>query len=194
MTTPDEIAAAVKTALDAGAGGVCLLHCVSAYPARFDEANLAMIARLEADYGCVVGLSDHTPGTAAAVAAVALGARVIEKHVTLARADGGPDSAFSLEPHELKQLTEDCRHAFEALGVAAYRRSETEAHNRQFRRSLYVVRDVAAGAALTAEDIRSIRPGYGLDPAQLPQVLGRRAARALKRGEPLALDMLASST
>ena len=191
MTTPDEIAAAVTTALEAGAGGVCLLHCVSAYPARFDEANLAMIARLEADYGCVVGLSDHTPGTAAAVAAVALGARVIEKHVTLARADGGPDAAFSLEPHELKQLTEDCRNAFEALGTAAYRRSETEAHNRQFRRSLYVVRDVAAGAALTDEDIRSIRPGYGLDPAQLPSVLGRRAARALKRGEPLAMDMLA---
>jgi N-acetylneuraminate synthase len=190
MTSPEEIAQAVDTALKAGAGGVCLLHCVSAYPATFTEANLAMIPRLEADYGCVVGLSDHTPGTAAAVAAVALGARVIEKHFTLARADGGPDAAFSLEPAELKRLVDDCRAAFDALGVAAYRRSETEAHNRQFRRSLYVVRDVAEGAVLTRDDVRSIRPGYGLDPARLPEVLGQRAARALKRGEPFSVDML----
>ena len=189
MTSPAEIGAAVGAAQAAGAGGVCLLHCVSAYPATFAEANLAMIPRLEADYGCVVGLSDHTPGTAAAVASIALGARVIEKHFTLARADGGPDSAFSLEPAELKQLVDDCRHAFDALGAAAYSRSETEAHNRQFRRSLYVVRDVAAGAVLTRDDVRSIRPGYGLDPARLPEVLGRKAARALKRGEPFAIEM-----
>ena len=190
MTSPAEIEAALRSALDAGAAGVCLLHCVSAYPATFAEANLAMIPRLAADYGCVVGLSDHTPGTAAAVAAVALGARVIEKHFTLDRADGGPDSAFSLEPYELKQLVDDCGAAFDALGVAAYSRSETEAHNRQFRRSLYVVRDVAAGAVLTRDDVRSIRPGYGLDPARLPEVLGRKAARALKRGEPFAIEML----
>ena len=194
MTSRQEIQAAVDTAQTAGAGGVVLLHCVSAYPAEFEEANLAMIPRLAADFGCVVGLSDHTPGTAAAVAAVAMGARVIEKHVTLARADGGPDGAFSLEPHELKALVQDCRHAFEALGEAAYRRSETEQHNRQFRRSLYVVRDVAAGQVLGAQDVRSIRPGFGLDPAQLPQVLGRKAARALTRGEPFAWDMVASFT
>jgi N-acetylneuraminate synthase len=191
MTSPAEIAAAVKTAEAAGAGGVALLHCVSAYPARFADANLAMIARLTADFGCIAGLSDHTPGTAAAVAAVALGARIVEKHFTLARADGGPDAAFSLEPAELRRLVEDCRHAWEALGEAAYRRSETEAHNRQFRRSLYVVRDVPQGAVLTAADVRSIRPGYGLDPARLPEVLGRIAARALTRGEPVAMDMLA---
>ena len=190
MTSPAEIEAALRSALDAGAAGVCLLQCVSAYPATFAEANLAMIPRLAADYGCVVGLSDHTPGTAAAVAAVALGARVIEKHFTLDRADGGPDSAFSLEPYELKQLVDDCGAAFDALGVAAYSRSETEAHNRQFRRSLYVVADVAAGAVLTSEHVRSIRPGFGLEPARLPDVLGRKAARALKRGEPFAMDML----
>lgn len=190
MTTPEEIAQALDTATKAGAGGVILLHCVSAYPATFAEANLAMIPRLAADYGCVVGLSDHTPGTAAAVAAIALGARVIEKHFTLARADGGPDSAFSLEPAELKALVDDCRAAFDALGVAAYKRSETEAHNRQFRRSLYVVRDVAEGAVLTKDDVRSIRPGYGLEPARLPEVLGKRAARPLKRGEPVSVDML----
>lgn len=190
MTSPEEIGRAVDAARNAGAGGVALLHCVSAYPAAFAEANLAMIPRLAADYGCVVGLSDHTPGTAAAVAAIALGARVIEKHFTLARTDGGPDAAFSLEPAELKALTHDCRAAFDALGVAAYKRSETEAHNRQFRRSLYVVRDVPQGAVLTAADVRSIRPGYGLDPARLPEVLGRTAARALKRGEPFAMDMI----
>jgi N-acetylneuraminate synthase len=190
MTSPQEIGRAVETATTAGAGGVCLLHCVSAYPATFAEANLAMIPRLADDYGCVVGLSDHTPGTAAAVAAIALGARVIEKHFTLARADGGPDAAFSLEPAELKALAHDCRAAFDALGVATYKRSETEAHNRQFRRSLYVVRSVARGAVLTREDVRSIRPGFGLEPKHLDAVLGRKAVRDLACGEPLAFEML----
>jgi N-acetylneuraminate synthase len=190
MTDQAEIAAAVACARAAGAGGLALLHCVSAYPARFEDANLAMIARLAADFGCVTGLSDHTPGTAAAVAAVALGARIIEKHFTLSRADGGPDAAFSLEPAELKRLVDDCRNAHAALGAAQYRRSETEAHNRQFRRSLYVVRDVPLGAVLTPDDVRSIRPGFGLEPARLTDILGRRAVRALKRGEPVAWEML----
>lgn len=190
MTTRDEIAAAVQTARAGGAGGVALLHCVSDYPARFEDANLAMIPRLAEDFDCVVGLSDHTPGTAAAVAAVALGARIIEKHVTLARADGGPDAEFSLEPDELAALARDCRDAFKAVGVAQYRRSETEAHNRQFRRSLYVVKDVPSGQALTEKDVRSIRPGFGLEPSRLPEILGRHAARALRRGEPLSWDML----
>jgi pseudaminic acid synthase len=190
MTDKAEIGAAVKTALDAGAGGVALLHCVSSYPARFADANLAMIPKLAQDFDCIAGLSDHTPGTAAAVAAVALGARIIEKHFTLARADGGPDAAFSLEPAELKRLVQDCRHAYEAVGVAEYRRGESEAHNRQFRRSLYVVRDVPAGRVLTQEDVRSIRPGFGLEPARLPDVLGRKAARALTRGEPFAIEMI----
>lgn len=190
MTTPEEIAAAVDTAHAAGAGGVILLHCVSSYPASFADANLLAIPRLSADFGCLAGLSDHTPGTAAAVAAIALGASVIEKHVTLARADGGPDSAFSLEPHELTALVTDCRHAFEALGAADYRRGTDETGNRQFRRSLYVVADVAAGTVLSPAHVRSIRPGFGLAPRHLPEVLGKRAARTLIRGEPLAWDML----
>jgi N-acetylneuraminate synthase len=189
MTSPQEIAEAVETARGAGAQ-VALLHCVSAYPARHADANLRMIPRLAEDFGCVSGLSDHTLGTAAAVTAIALGACLIEKHVTLARADGGPDSAFSLEPEELGRLVRDCRNAWEALGGADYRRSADEAVNRQFRRSLYVVRPVARGAALTCEDVRSIRPGFGLEPKHLDAVLGRRAARDLERGEPLALDML----
>ena len=190
MTRPGEIAEALAAARAHGDGGVALLHCVSEYPARYDQANLRMIARLAADFGCVAGLSDHTPGTSTAVAAVALGACIIEKHVTLARADGGPDAAFSLEPEELTRLVQDCRHAWEALGEATYARGGGEVANRQLRRSLYVVRDVPAGAALTAADVRSIRPGYGLEPACLPQVLGRAAVRDLKRGEPFAWDLV----
>ena len=189
MTSPDEIGEAVRTARDAGAQ-VALLHCVSAYPARFADANLRMIPRLAADFGCVAGLSDHTPGTAAAVAAVALGACIIEKHFTLDRADGGPDAAFSLEPAELSRLALDCRNAWEAMGEAAYRRGDEEAGNRQFRRSLYVVRNVAAGEVIGEDDVRSIRPGHGLPPKALPEVLGRRARRDLARGEPLDWDMV----
>jgi N-acetylneuraminate synthase len=189
MTSPGEIAEAVQAAESAGAS-VALLHCVSAYPARHADANLRMIPRLAQDYRCIAGLSDHTLGTAAAVASIALGACLIEKHVTLARADGGPDAAFSLEPDELERLVQDCRHAWEALGGADYRRSDDEAVNRQFRRSLYVVRPVAKGAAITPEDVRSIRPGFGLAPKHLGAVLGRRARRDLARGEPLAFDML----
>jgi N-acetylneuraminate synthase len=191
MTNAAEIAAAVETARANGAAGVCLLHCVSAYPARYEDANLRTVGRLAADFDCVSGLSDHTSGTAAAVAAVALGACVIEKHVTLRRADGGPDAAFSLEPDELRRLVEDCRAAWSALGVAGYARSAEETANKQFRRSLYVVRDVPSGRSLTAADVRSIRPGYGMAPARLPEVLGRVAARPLRRGEPLAETMLA---
>lgn len=190
MTSEAEIGEAVATAMAAGAGGVALLHCVSAYPACFADANLRAIPRLAKDFGWVSGLSDHTPGTAAAVSAIALGAALIEKHVTLARADGGPDAAFSLEPDELRRLIEDCAHAFEALGEADYRRGATETDNRQFRRSLYVVEDIAAGALLTPANIRSIRPGFGLPPKRLPDVLGRRAARDLKRGEPLDEGMV----
>ena len=189
MTSPGEIAEAVQAGRGAGAP-VALLHCISAYPARYADANLRMIPRLGEDYGCIAGLSDHTPGTSAAVAAVALGACLIEKHVTLARADGGPDAAFSLEPDELARLVTDCRNAWDALGAADYRRGEEEAVNRQFRRSLYVVRPVGKGAEITPQDVRSIRPGFGLEPKRLDEVLGRRARRDLARGEPLALDML----
>ena len=189
MTRPEEIAEAVDSARSAGVD-VALLHCVSTYPARFEDANLRMIPRLAEDFDCVAGLSDHTPGVAAAVAAVALGACIIEKHFTLARADGGPDSAFSLEPLELAQLVRDCRQAWEALGQADYRRGEAETANRQFRRSLYVVRDVARGAPITELDVRSIRPGFGLEPKRLPEILGRVARRDLARGEPFSLDMI----
>lgn len=185
MASRDEIGEAVQTAQRCGAGGIILMHCVSSYPAQYEQANLRTIPDLADSFGVVAGLSDHTPGTACAVAAVAVGARVIEKHFTLRRADGGPDAAFSLEPEEFERLVKDCRAAWLSLGGVNYERSDAERANLVFRRSLYVVKDVAPGEELTSSNIRSIRPGYGLAPKHLPEVLGRRAARALTRGEPL---------
>lgn len=191
MANQDEIAEAVDAARSVGNFQVVLLHCVSAYPAKPEEANLHTIADLAACFGVSAGLSDHTMGVSVSVAAVALGATVIEKHFTLNRVDGGPDSAFSLEPHELKALCDDCRTAWAALGRVNYERTSDERGNVIFRRSLYVVRDVAAGEVLTEHNIRSIRPGYGLAPKNLEAVLGRRAARSLTRGTALGWDMIA---
>jgi N-acetylneuraminate synthase len=167
-----------------------LLHCVSGYPTPVAQSNLRRIAGLAAEFGCPVGLSDHTLGVEVAIAAVALGACVIEKHVTLRRADGGPDSAFSLEPDELAALVRGARAAFEALGTGAPARSEVEEASKAFRRSLYVVRDIQQGETFTAENIRSIRPGFGLPPRHLPEILGRRARRALARGTALTWDVI----
>jgi N-acetylneuraminate synthase len=191
MASCEEIADAVRTTRRHGTGEIVLLHCVSSYPARYDQANLRTVADLANSFDAVVGLSDHTPGTACAVAAVAMGACVIEKHFTLNRADGGPDSAFSLEPNEFKRLVEDCRAAWMSLGCVDYRRGTAERESLVYRRSLYVVEDVAVGEALTSRNIRSIRPGYGLPPKLLAEVLGRRAAHALKRGQPLRWQDLA---
>ena len=191
MATLGEIEDAVRTARNNGADQLVLLHCVSSYPAKYEQANLRTIPHLAHAFGAVVGLSDHTPGTACSVAAVTLGAGVIEKHFTIRRADGGPDSAFSLEPDEFKRLVEDCRNAWRSLGCIDYARSEEERKSLVFRRSLYVVEDIEAGAVLTSRNVRSIRPGYGLAPKHLPQVLGRRALRSLKRGTPLAWGDLA---
>jgi len=190
MANLAEIEAARDAALQAGAAGVLLLHCVSSYPATFEDANLRTVADMAARFGCPVGLSDHTPGTAAAVAAVALGACAVEKHFTLARADGGPDSEFSLEPAEFSALVRDAKDAWAALGRVNYDLLGSERGNVQFRRSLYVTSDVRAGEPLTPANVRSVRPGLGLPPADLVRVLGRVAARDLRRGEPLAWDMV----
>jgi N-acetylneuraminate synthase len=188
MASEAEIEAAVAAAK--GCGGLVLLHCVSAYPAEIGAANVRTVPMLAHRFGVESGLSDHTPGTAASVAAVALGASVIEKHFTLARADGGPDAAFSLEPEEFTALVRDCKNAWAALGVAGFERGGTERANAQFRRSLYVVAPVAAGEEITKANVRSIRPGLGLSPKHLPDVLGKRAVRDLGYGEPLAWDMI----
>jgi N-acetylneuraminate synthase len=185
-----EIQDAVTTARTHGCNEIVLLHCVSSYPAVFEDANLATIPHLASAFDAVAGLSDHTPGSAAPAAAIALGACVIEKHFTLARADGGPDAAFSLEPAEFRTLVEDCRNAWRAVGRVTYDIEGSEKANIVFRRSLYAVRPIARGEPFTAANTRSIRPGFGLAPKHLPRVLGRRATRDVAYGEPIAEDML----
>ena len=192
LASPEDITDAVAAARDAGGREIILLHCTSGYPTPADQMHLRTMPDLAQAHGTLVGLSDHTMGTAVAVAAVALGACVIEKHFTLARADGGVDSAFSLEPEELARLVADCRDAWAALGSVHYEEVEAEKAGRALRRSLYVVADVKKGEKLTPENVRSIRPGYGMAPKHLYEVLGRPAARDLKRGEPLAWDQIAS--
>jgi N-acetylneuraminate synthase len=190
LASPDDITEAVAAARAASGREIVLLHCTSGYPTPPSQMHLRTLPHLGEAHGTLVGLSDHSMGTAVSVAAVALGACVIEKHFTLARADGGPDAAFSLEPDELARLVADCRDAWAALGSVRYEEVEAEASSREHRRSLYVVADVARGEALTPANVRSIRPGYGLPPKHLPDVLGRRAVRDLSRGEPLSWSML----
>lgn len=191
MATLAEIEEAVTAARGAGATEIALLKCTSAYPAPPDEVDLRTIPHLAAAFGVEAGLSDHTMGTAVPIAAVAMGATIIEKHVTLRRADGGPDSGFSLEPAELAEMVAQIRVAEQALGSVNYTPTPREAGSRMLRRSLFVVEDVAAGDAFTSQNVRSIRPGHGLHTRHLPEVLGRRASRDVARGTPLSWDLLA---
>jgi len=194
MSNLSEINDAVRTARENGCEELILLHCVSSYPAPDEDSNLRTIPHLAEAFNCVAGLSDHTSGSAVSVASVALGGAVIEKHFTLARSDGGPDAAFSLEPAEFSALVTDCRRAWHALGEVGYDLCGSEQGNKVFRRSLYVVADVAEGDVLTKDNIRSIRPGYGLAPKHLPVITGRRAARSLRRGEPLTWNLIMDHT
>lgn len=190
MATLEELDESVKEARGAGCRELILLKCTSTYPAPPDCSNLRTIPDLRERYSCEVGLSDHTTGIGAAVASVALGATLIEKHFTLARADGGVDSAFSLEPHELQALVEETERAWLALGSVSYGPTQVEQKSLVFRRSLYVVRDMRAGEVFTAESVRAIRPGLGLPPKHLDAVMGRTAARDIERGTPLSWDLL----
>jgi N-acetylneuraminate synthase len=190
MATFEEIHEAVQTARRAGAREIALLKCTSAYPAPPDEMNLKTIPHLMDAFDVPVGLSDHTLGIAAPVAAVALGASIVEKHFTFSRALPGPDSAFSLEPQEFKAMVEAIRAAEKALGGVAYGPGAAEAKSRAFRRSLFVVSDVKAGERLTEKNIRSIRPANGLHPRYLRAVLGRTAKRDLESGTPVSWDLI----
>lgn len=192
LATADEIGEAVDTVRAAGNPFV-LLHCISGYPAPVEDSNVRTVADLARRFGVLAGLSDHSLGVGVAAAAVALGAVVVEKHFTLDRAEGGVDSAFSLEPAEFATLVKTCRTASAALGSAHYNLKPSEEANAQFRRSLYVVADVAAGEAFTPDNVRSIRPGFGLPPKYLDQVLGAVAARPLRRGEALDWSMVADA-
>lgn len=191
MATLEEIEEAVQAARSAGATQIALLKTTSAYPAPPEEMNLRTIPHLSQAFGVPVGLSDHTLGIAVPVAAVALGACLVEKHFTLSRACPGPDSAFSLEPHEFKAMVEAIRVAEQALGRVHYGVSDQERQSRLFRRSLFVVRDMRAGQVISADDVRSIRPGHGLHPRYFHEVLGRRVKKNVTRGTPLTWDLLA---
>jgi len=182
-----EIAEAVEAAQINGSS-VALLHCISAYPAPVEDANLVTIADLARRFNLCIGLSDHTLGTTVAVAAVAMGANILEKHVTLRRTDGGPDSAFSLEPSELKRLVDDVHVSWASRGKVNYEVEKSEKGNLRFRRSIYVVRAMKAGEVFTSETIRTIRPGFGLAPKEMHQILGRRATKDLPRGTALTWD------
>jgi N-acetylneuraminate synthase len=190
MASAEELDETVAAARAAGAKDLVLLKCTSTYPASPADTNILTIPDMRRRYGCEVGLSDHTAGIGVAVAAVGLGACVVEKHFTLRRADGGVDSAFSLEPAELKSLVQETERAWQALGAVRYGATESEKKSLVFRRSLYVVQDLKAGELLTRDNVRAIRPGLGLPPKHLDSVLGKPIKRDTKRGTPLTQDLL----
>jgi pseudaminic acid synthase len=190
MASVEEMEEALHSAREAGATQIALLKCTSAYPAPAEEMNLRTIPEMARRFGVPVGLSDHTMGIAAPVVAVALGACIIEKHLTLSRATPGPDSGFSLEPREFKAMVEAVRTAEKALGEVHFGSSDKEEANRTFRRSLFVVQDMKRGEPFTAVNLRSIRPGYGLHTRHLGKVLGKQAVRDIERGTPLSWDLV----
>jgi N-acetylneuraminate synthase len=191
MASVAELDETVRAARAAGCADLILLKCTSTYPATPENSNILTIPHLRALFDCEVGLSDHTHGVGVSVASVALGATVVEKHFTLSRAEGGVDSAFSLEPEELRALVTETERAWQALGQVTYGPTEKEKASLIFRRSLYIAESLPAGALLGPENVRAIRPGLGLAPKYLEHVLGRRVARAVKRGTPLTWDLLA---
>lgn len=190
MATLAEIDETVRNAREAGSGEIVLLKCTSTYPASPDNTNLFTIPNLREATGCQVGLSDHTMGLGVAVAAVAFGATVIEKHFTLHRADGGVDAAFSMEPQEMTALVSESKRAWQAMGAVAYGGSKAEENSKCFRRSIYVVKDIKAGDKLTFDNIRIIRPGFGMEPKYIDQVLGLMTSRNVKKGMPLKWDYI----
>lgn len=190
MATASEIDDAVRAAREAGCRDLVLLKCTSTYPATAENTNVATIPHMRTLFGCEVGLSDHTMGCGVSVAATALGATVIEKHFTLRRADGGVDSSFSMEPHELRQLREETERAWQAVGQVRYGPTAAELKSLAFRRSLYIAEAMQAGDILTRRNLRCVRPGFGLAPKHLEAVLGLPVARNIAVGTPLSWDLL----
>lgn len=190
MATVAELDETVRAAREAGCKDLILLKCTSTYPATAENTNILTIPHLRELFECEVGLSDHTMGVGVSVASVALGAAVIEKHFTLARADGGVDSAFSMEPGEMAQLVVESERAWQALGKVSYGPTEKEKKSLVFRRSLYIVEDMQAGEVLTAKNLRAIRPGYGLPPKYLSALLGRRLATDVKKGTAMSWGLI----
>jgi len=190
MATVAELDEAVRVAREAGCRDLVLLKCTSTYPASPENTNILTIPHMKDLFNCQVGLSDHTMGVGAAVASIALGATVIEKHFTLSRTDGGVDSAFSMEPDEMTALVVETERAWQALGEVKYGPTEKEKASLKFRRSIYVAKDIKTGEEFTQDNIRIIRPGYGLDPKYYDLILGKTAKQDIKKGTPLNWDML----
>jgi pseudaminic acid synthase len=190
MATVAELDETVRAAREAGCTDLALLKCTSTYPAAATNTNIRTIPHLREMFDCEVGLSDHTMGVGVSVAAVSLGASIIEKHFTLRRADGGVDSTFSMEPAEMSQLVVESERAWQALGQVSYGPTESERKSLQFRRSLYVTEDMKAGDCLTADNLRTIRPGLGLPPKYLPLLLGKRVNQPISKGTPFAWSMI----
>ena len=181
----EDIDLALRTCKKVGNDNVILLKCVSAYPAPYDEMNLRTIPNMAQTFECITGLSDHSLGTETAIASVALGGKVIEKHLTLKRSDGGPDAAFSMEPEEFKHMVDQIRNVEKALGRATYELNEKQIENRDGARSLFVVKDVRKGERFTVENVRSIRPNAGMHTKYYDKVLGQTANRDLIKGTPM---------
>jgi len=190
MATKEEISLALNTLREYGSRQIAVLHCVSSYPVKLEEMNLATIPNLAKNFKVVVGLSDHSLGIIAAVTSVALGAKIIEKHLTLKRSDGGPDAAFSLEPQELEQLVKSVRDAEKVIGKVQYGTGKKESASMIFRRSLFAVQNIKAGEKFTLKNVRCIRPGFGLAPKELPKILDKKAKTNIKRGTPLSWDLI----
>jgi N-acetylneuraminate synthase len=190
MANEEEIDEAIKTALNSGASDLLIFHCISSYPAPIEQSNLRKIANLRTRFGVEVGLSDHTLGTTAAIASVALGASAIEKHFTLSRNDKGPDSEFSIEPNELVELVNGTKDAWLSLGNGDFSRAESERSSLAFRRSIYFVRDLKAGQIITSEDIRRIRPGFGLPPKFYDDIIGKKVSIDVTIGEPVSFEKI----
>jgi pseudaminic acid synthase len=190
MANKKEIGDAIKTAKDNGCKELVVLHCISGYPTPPEQYNLATIADISGRFNVLAGLSDHTIDNATAIAAIALGACLIEKHVTLDRSGGGADDSFSIEPKELRALCKDAKTAWRAVGAVNYERSEAEKENVKFRRSLYVVKKIEKGEMFTEENIRSIRPGFGIAPKFYDDVLGKKATALIEKGTALQFGLI----
>lgn len=190
MASAEEIEEAVSAARAAGCKSIAVLHCVSGYPAPAKDYNLLTIPDMIDRFGLVTGLSDHTTDNTTAIASVALGAALIEKHFTLDRKGGGPDDSFSLEPNELAELCRDARAVWSCLGKVDYGRKSSEQGNAQFRRSLYFVKDIPAGGVITSDAVRSVRPGFGIAPRFLKQITGRKAAVDIQKNTPVTFEKL----
>lgn len=184
----EDIERALRVCREEGNEQIVLLKCTSAYPSPYEDMNLKVIPNMAEVFGCITGLSDHSMGTAAAVASVALGGKMIEKHLTLSREDGGPDGAFSMEPAEFKRMVEDVRIVEKALGKVTYELTQKQKSSREDSRSLFVVKDIRAGEELTKDNVRSIRPAFGMHTMYYEEILGRRACKDIARGTPLSWE------